>query len=65
MKSNVAAAYKNKVESVNHDFIEQEIKKEAFFLYLQGVNQGDSEKDWSEAEKRVKNHFRYLSGRSK
>jgi hypothetical protein len=48
--------------AVSEEFIVQEIRKEAYLLYKSGVY-CDPYKDWQEAERIVKNHFRYLAAR--
>jgi len=58
-KSDVLALSKGRI-CINHDFIKQEVSREAYFIYLQGTNPGDPATDWTDAEKIVKNHFRYL-----
>jgi hypothetical protein len=49
--------------AVSEDFITSEINKEAYFIHLHGTNPGEPHKDWEEAERLVKNHFRYLADR--
>jgi hypothetical protein len=49
-------------ERKGNDFIEEEIAKEAYFIYLSGANPDNPDKDWQDAKAIVKNHFRYIAG---